>query len=149
MTILRTLRDIHGYDDNAAARKASFHRAGRLFLQRLADDIGLQQGTYETRSNKAGPAVSGEVTLHGETFYAWLQESCVGPRGVSMTYRTCKGPKDYCGGTNHTVRLADLKGDRYPRLVSECRRIAQAGAVVNACEARGLSSQRLIVSIVG
>lgn len=126
---LARLSSINGYTVQAAADKARFHRLGRLFLQRLADDIGLPQQTYELRSNVAGPAVSGEVTLHGETLHAWLQESCVGKPGVSLFYRTCKGRKDYCGGANHTLHLGGLTQASYGALVARCRVLASVEVV--------------------
>ena len=60
------------YDE---AAKRLFHSEGRSAMRRLADALGLCDGTYDIRSNKGGPAVSGEITLHGEE--AWVQLSWV------------------------------------------------------------------------
>lgn len=130
LSTLRSFAGINGYTVEAARKKAAFHRAARLFLQRLADDIGLPQSTYEVRSNAGGMAVSGEVTLHGETFYAWLQESCVGKPGLTLYYRACRGRGDYCGGINRQQRLDTLTLTRYPALVAECRALSTRVGVV-------------------
>lgn len=64
VSALRTLayRGV-GFDE---AAKRVFHAEGRTAMQRLAQALGLAAGSYEVRSNKGGPAVSGEITLHGE-----------------------------------------------------------------------------------
>lgn len=105
---LAAMQDINGYSDAGHVAKLTFHRDGATFLRALAKEIGMPAGTYSVRSNKAGPAVSGEVTLHGETLYVQLSESCVGGRGIGVLYRTCRGVNDYSGGMNNWVTLRDL-----------------------------------------
>lgn len=86
-----------GYDD---VLKRELHREGRRALKALADALGLSAGSYEIRSNLAGPACTGEVTLHGEAIYVQVDGNCMGP-GFEVLYRRCKGRKDYCGEINH------------------------------------------------
>lgn len=101
--------ELNGY--SAAARKAKdeFHTHGKTFLKDLAEAIGLTPGTYDIRSNKAGIAVSGEVTLHGEKVYASLHEKLSLSGGVEMLYRECNGRKDCKGGRNNFVDMKNFK----------------------------------------
>lgn len=116
--------DINAYSDAGAARKQAFHAAGKKFLKELAAKLGLQD--YDLRSNAGGMAVSGEVTLHSDSLYVQLSESCVGPAGVSALYRDCKGRKDYTGGVNNFVQVSDLRGeDCQERFIARCRSLAR------------------------
>lgn len=92
------------YDE---AAKKLFHSDGRKALKRLADALRLAEGSYDLRSNKAGIAVSGEVTLHGEDIYVQLSLGCMGP-GREIMFRHVAGRKDYCGDRNHWVDIAEL-----------------------------------------
>lgn len=79
---------------HCAANKELFHRTGKRFLKALAKRIGATE--FEVRSNKAGPAVSGEVILHTPHVYVQLGSRIVEP----VMYRSCRGMKDYTGGQN-------------------------------------------------
>jgi hypothetical protein len=83
--------------------KEAFHREARKVLKELAKALCLAKGTFELRSNKGGIAVSGEVTLHTDTLYVQVSQSCLGPSrdDSSVLYRSCKGRRDYTGGRNH------------------------------------------------
>lgn len=119
---LATLQGINSYSDDAHAGKLAFHRDGPAFLRALATAIGMPTGSYTVRTNKGGIAVSGEVTLHGETLYVWMEESCVGRRGITITYRTCRGLTDYSGGRNNSVMLADLRNAEVCRtFIEHCK----------------------------
>lgn len=48
------------------AAKRLFHSRARSQLRCLATALGLPPGSYDLRSNPAGIAVSGEITLHTE-----------------------------------------------------------------------------------
>lgn len=90
-----------------ARQKEQFHSVGRTRLRQLAKAMGFQHGTFDIRSNKGGPAVSGEVTLHHDEIYIQIAQSAMGSnQGVLI--RTCKGRKDYTGGPNHFAPLALL-----------------------------------------
>jgi hypothetical protein len=104
---LRTNLPIDGYSDEAQARKDAMHLEGAKFLKSLAKTLGLSSGQYTVRSNKAGIAVSGEVTLHADHLYVQLSSSFSKP-GLQLLYRSCLSQKDYSGGQNHFVQVSDL-----------------------------------------
>lgn len=89
------------YDD---ARKREFHRLARRQLGLLAKAIDLPSGSYDLRSNMAGIAVSGEVTLHAERIYVQASQP-FGGFDSGILIRTCNGRKDYVGGPNNFVSL--------------------------------------------
>lgn len=105
---LRGLTDINAYSDAGAARKELFHSLGKKFLKAIATALDLKKGEFEVRSNQAGIAVSGEVTLHTNHIYVQLSEHSFGRRGISILYRTCKGQKDYTGGQNNFADIDTL-----------------------------------------
>lgn len=116
---------LNGYSDEGQAAKEAFHREGVKFLSALAKALGLKAGTYDVRSNKAGMAVSGEVTLHSDDLYLQLSESCMGP-GVKAMYRTCDSRKDCCGHQNHFADIEKFKGaDAQKQLVDQLRRMVE------------------------
>ncbi|MBC8737082.1 hypothetical protein F6X40_09705 [Paraburkholderia sp. UCT31] len=116
--------ELNAYSEEGHARKAEFHKDGAKFLRSLAAELELPKGSYDVRSNLGGIAVSGEVTLHHERLYMWMQES-LGSRGrVILTYRSCEGRKDYSGGRNNDVYVANLADpDRLEEFLSRCRSI--------------------------
>jgi hypothetical protein len=93
------------------ANKAAFHREARKRLAQLAVELDLPLGSYDLRSNKAGIAGSGEVTLHGLDVYVQVSQSSMGT-GRGILYRTCKGRRDYSGGTNNFASLYELDDPR-------------------------------------
>lgn len=99
-TLRRAVSDFRPYD---LERKTRFHNAARAFLRTLANDrFKLDSAAYDLRSNKAGVAVSGEVTFHSDTLYVQISaDSSMG----SVMYRKCSGRKDYTGGRN---RFSDI-----------------------------------------
>jgi hypothetical protein len=110
-------REFNGYSDSAAKAKDAFHKNGLAFLKKLAAALDLPVGTYDVRSNPAGIAVSGEVTLHSDDIYIQIGGSFTGP-GLLMLYRSCSGRRDYTGGTNQYAKLTELSGaDNQARLV--------------------------------
>ena len=103
--VLRTLaRRGVAYDEGA---KRTFHSEGRTAMRRLAEALGLEADSYEVRSNKGGPAVSGEITLHGEEVYVQLSLGAMGV-GREILFRRCRGRKDYTGERNHFASVAEL-----------------------------------------
>jgi hypothetical protein len=89
------------YDE---ARKPQFHRLARRQLKLLADALRLSSAQYDLRNNRAGIAVSGEITLHSETIYVQVsQPFCGFDNGVLI--RTCQGCKDYTGAANNFASL--------------------------------------------
>jgi len=94
------------YDDNA---KRLFHHHARRQLRFLADALGLAPGSFDLRSNRGGCAVSGEITMHGETIYVQACQPATG-HDSGVLYRVCEGRKDYTGGRNNFASL-DLLND--------------------------------------
>lgn len=88
----------HAYNLVDSELKARFHRVVSKRLREIAAHLGLTRERYEVRSNKGGIAVSGEITLHAETFYLQVCTGVMG--GPQILLRTCKGRKDYSGGPN-------------------------------------------------
>ena len=87
--------------------KHQFATQGKKVLKAIAESMGLVKGTYDIRWNPGGPAVSGEVTLHGESIYVQLSQTCLG-LDYGFMYRSCKGRKDYTGGTNRWAKWDEL-----------------------------------------
>ncbi|MDQ6436279.1 hypothetical protein RB623_19650 [Mesorhizobium sp. LHD-90] len=105
-------------------QKRRFHTMARSRLKKLAAELALPPGSYDLRSNKAGIAVSGEVTLHLDR--AYIQVSQFGlSSGHGILIRTCKGRTDYTGGPNHFVALTML--DDIPALAAAVRAITGVG----------------------
>jgi hypothetical protein len=121
-TLAHLTGGINAYTDRGHRAKRSMHSAGRAFLQRLARDLGLATSARDIRSNVAGIAVSGEVTLHTDRLYVQLSDSFVGRAGVQVLYRTCNGQNRY-------AYLKDLaKPDRYDWFVAELKRLSACPA---------------------
>lgn len=85
--------------------KDTFHRTGKKALKEIAELLGLSDGTFDIRSNKGGDGVIGEVTLHADSIYI---QFCDINRN-SFFFRSCKGRKDYGGGTNNWTSYSSLK----------------------------------------
>ncbi|WP_095204615.1 hypothetical protein [Mesorhizobium carmichaelinearum] len=105
------------YDEQ---QKRRFHTTVRSRLRKLAAELDLPSGSYDLRSNRAGVAVSGEVTLHHACAYIQVGQFGLSS-GHGILIRTCKGRKDYSGGPNHFVALAML--DDIPALAAAVRAI--------------------------
>jgi hypothetical protein len=90
---------IDAYSREGDARKLKFHHRAARQLKRLAKVIGLEGSEYDIRSNKGGIAVPGEITLHTDSLYVQVSQSCLGP-GHEIMFRTCDGRKDYGGSTS-------------------------------------------------
>ena len=86
--------------------KNTFHRAAKKVLREMATKFGLATGTYDIRTNLGGVAVAGDTTLHGESIYiAFTPEAIF---GKNFMYRSCKGRRDFAGGTNHWLAWDEL-----------------------------------------
>ena len=103
------------YDE---AQKQRFHAAARARLRQLAAALQLPTSSYDLRSNPAGIAVSGEITLHHAAVYIAVSQSALGG-GMGILIRTCRGRRDYTGGPNHWAPLALL--DDIPALAAKVR----------------------------
>lgn len=87
-----------------AEAKRHFRSRAKSQLRRIATALGLDPGSYDLRSNQAGIAVSGEITLHGDHLHVQVSQSAMGYHS-GVLFRTCKGRKDYVGGPNNFASL--------------------------------------------
>jgi hypothetical protein len=92
--------------------KNQLHRAALKALRKIAAGMGLQDGEFDIRSNKAGIAVSGEITLHTDKVYVQVSESSHS-NGITVLFRTCNGRKDYCGGQNNFASVEKLESPAF------------------------------------
>lgn len=99
--------EVNGYTNDGEIRKANMHRDGKAFLKKVAQALDYKLSEVRVSSNMGGIAVSGEVTLHTDELYIWIQGDLF-RSGLVLTYRTCKGRDDYCGGANHMLPLEKL-----------------------------------------
>jgi hypothetical protein len=104
----------------APEQKRCFHATARTRLRRLAAELGFSSSSYDLRSNPAGIAVSGEITLHHERVYVQVcQPATRADSGILI--RSCEGRKDYIGGRNHFAPLSML--DDIPALAARVRAV--------------------------
>jgi hypothetical protein len=107
---------------NGAAKRL-FHTKARHQLKKLADALGLPPDGFDLRSNKAGIAVSGEITLHADRLYVQVCQPATGG-DTGVLYRTCTGRKDYVGGHNNFASLDLLhRPDELARRIKEACRV--------------------------
>lgn len=97
--------------------KIDAHKRACRVLQSFATDyLKLDKGEYDVRSNLAGIAVSGEVTLHtnpiGELPYGIYVQIAQHTFGGTILYRTCRDVSDYRGFANNWTSLAIAFGTR-------------------------------------
>ena len=88
-------------------RKRHFHIYARRQLQQLANALALTPGSYDLRSNPAGIAVSGEVTLHADALYVQVSQPAT-QADTGILFRSCAGQRDYIGRRNHFGSLGLL-----------------------------------------
>ncbi len=101
--VLNTLA-LRGVAHDETAKKL-FHSEARRELKNLADALGYDRSDYDLRSNAAGPAVSGEVTLHSNEIY--VQVTCNGT-GSDVLYRRVRDRRDFIGNRNHYAAMREL-----------------------------------------
>jgi hypothetical protein len=102
-----------------AEAKRAFHTQGRRRLRLLGTALGLSRDAYDLRTNQAGIAVSGEITLHGDRIYVQVSQPATG-HDSGILYRTCEGREDYVGGANNFASLDLLHRPReLARLIKE------------------------------
>ena len=101
--------------------KRLFHAHARRQLLALAKALGFNDGDYDLRSNEAGIAVSGEITLHADRLYVQVSQSAMG-YDSGILFRSCADRHDYSGGMNNFASL-----DLLHRPADLARRIKLAG----------------------
>ena len=87
--------------------KETFHRTACARLRRLATLMGWDKSSSDLRNNRAGIAVSGEITLHHDCVYIQVSQPATG-YDSGILIRRCKGRKDYTGERNHFASLSLL-----------------------------------------
>lgn len=102
------------------AQKTRFHLEAKRRLAALAGLLHLDTDDYDLRQNKAGSAVSGEITLHTDHLYVQVMQTG-GDNLNAILIRTCRGREDYTGGPNYFVPLSWL--DQLPRLAAKCEAV--------------------------
>ncbi len=102
---------IDAYTEPGHSRKEKYHRIARKQLHKLAQQLDLKPDDYDLRSNKGGVAVCGEITLHTDTLYVQVSQSCLGA-GREIMFRRCNGRKDYTGEQNHFAPASALDDPR-------------------------------------
>lgn len=98
--------------------KINAHKRAERVLRHLASRVlGLDKYQYSIRSNMAGIASSGDVTLHTDALglqggsygiYVAVAQSLAGTETV--LYRACDHRADYVGYTNHWATFEDVLG---------------------------------------
>jgi hypothetical protein len=83
----------------------------------------LQKSEYDVWWNPGGIACSGDHTLHTDKVYLALHDNI---NFGWFYFRTCKGRKDYSGGTNQIVHWSELKRDGLDCLVGKLKKIQNA-----------------------
>ena len=101
-------------------QKKAFHRQARFALRALAKELRFPEVSYDLRSNRAGVAVSGEITLHHDRVYVQVCQPATGADS-GILIRTCEGRRDYDGGRNHLAPLSML--DRPAELAEYVRAV--------------------------
>lgn len=86
--------------------KRSLHGEASHALRQLARALGIDRDGYDLRSNKAGPAVSGEISLHSNTIYVQVSEAFVA--GHEILFRRVSGRSDHTGQRNHYAAALEL-----------------------------------------
>lgn len=106
--------------------KKEFLSKGRAFLSALGKDLGF--AVYKVRTNPAGIAVSGEVTLmgmwaDGNGLYLCLEEPIMSD--FCVLYRTIRNMKDYSGGQNCFLSRSLLSRADYSAFIMPLLRLKQ------------------------
>lgn len=98
--------DVPPSDEPCGSVKTKWLSIGRSLMKQLAKALNLPAGSFEVRVNKAGPAVSGDIHLHGEWIYVALEQGF--NANEHFMWRYCDGQHDYTGRANQWARWEDL-----------------------------------------
>lgn len=105
--------ELNGYRTDTASNKHVYLTLGRSVLKSLAKALKLKE--YKVNINKAGPAVSGDITLigmwgDGTGIYVCMSSPRLQmERGQETFYwRSVEHMKDYSGGHNRLMTYQDL-----------------------------------------
>jgi hypothetical protein len=84
-------------------------------LRSVAKKLDLAKDEFSVRFNAGGIAGSGEATLHGENIYITVSQLMGRP---TVMYRSCKGQKDFSGGSNNFISVEDIESEHGIKLYS-------------------------------
>jgi len=105
--------ELNGYSTQAQSNKDVYLSLGRSVLRQLAKALNLKE--FKVNVNKAGIAVSGDITLIGmfddnDGIYVCMSSpNMFKEYGQEVFYwRTVKHMKDYSGGINRNMTYAKL-----------------------------------------
>jgi hypothetical protein len=126
---------IQGYTEEGERRKRLFLTDGQAVAHALAAALGLVRGTYDVRANPAGPAVGGDVHLHGEWLYVNFSQTALGPEWGFM-YRRCSGRRDFRGEVNQWMPWRELLNIEAAAETIRCR-LGVHEAPAAACRTHG------------
>ena len=111
-----------------AAAKDLFHADGRRAMHKLAAALCLPDDSYSIRSNRSGPAASGEITLHGEEVWVQLSLGALGP-DYEVSFRRVRGRDDHLGDQRRFAAIRELLNpERFAERVRRELRLAPASA---------------------
>lgn len=107
--------ELNGYNSQAAYNKNRYLKMGRSVLRAVAKHLNLVE--YKVHVNKAGIAVSGDITLiglsdNGKGIYISMSSPVLFGRPPHFFYRLVTHMKDYSGsGPNKNMTYQDLADD--------------------------------------
>ena len=107
--------ELNGYNAQAAHNKEQYLKMGRSVLRAIAKHLNLTE--YKVNVNKAGIAVSGDITLiglseNGKGIYISMSSPMLFGRPPHFYYRLVTHMKDYSGsGPNRNMTYQDLASD--------------------------------------
>ncbi len=107
-TALNEIPDVF-FADDLTQDKPEFAKRSIEFLNNLATQLKMPEGSFDVRYNEAGPASSGEAALHADQVYVQVQESFSG-NGAQILFRRCRGRDDYTGFQNNFITNEKLRG---------------------------------------
>lgn len=96
-------RAVGGYNE---VTKDALKSAGMAYLKALRTCLGWNGA--DVRYNRGGIAVAGDFYLHSDHWYVNPAIDTSTGSNVEVMFRTCKGKKDYTGGTNQWCSLDNL-----------------------------------------
>jgi hypothetical protein len=100
---------------DADVKKEAHDKAARILNSFALECLGLDKTRYSVRSNKAGIACSGEVTLHTDPLdgcdkgiYIQIGQWSVG--NSTVLFRCATSRSDYVGQQNHWASVSKVFG---------------------------------------
>jgi hypothetical protein len=108
----------HNVGEKVHPLKRGFHRLAKRTLKKVAQLLGLADGTYTIRTNYAGPAVMGDTTLHGEDIYIHITDPMWNDGTGAVLYRECNGRKDF-GGVHSRNNFLSIDAVDDPRVIAD------------------------------